>query len=322
MRITLALLFFGTVVGCGGNIAESTNNTGGGGSGQSSGTSGTTVGSGEGGTTGTAGTGTTGAVGMGGSVGTAGGTGVGDGDGGVVTGSPGSCAATNDHASFRVHGAPVKTPSGTQSCETTDRDAGITPMMVEGAVTEVTPTSFTIDLCLSIAHCVDSLLTFEVTAPGLKIPIPVGSFVQVEYLTINIQGCYQSLEVQSIPEWGGIQNPTGLGRNLLLAISDGGWSNFEDSPYTVDHALLPLCSVDAGRACNSTPAGTFSLRFGTKNPPIEPVEVRMGETKMAPLQSPKGIGTVMVRNLRSYQTTLCDDYSNWAYYMYWQPPSR
>src|SRR5690242_7210471 len=115
MRVTLALLFIGAVVGCGGNVAESTNNTGVGGSGQSNGTSGTAVGSGEGGTTG--------AVGMGGSVGTTAGAGVGNNGGGVVIGSPGSCTATNDHASFWVNSA-----TGTQNCDTTGPDAGIAPM--------------------------------------------------------------------------------------------------------------------------------------------------------------------------------------------------
>src|SRR5262249_32776937 len=153
MRITLALVLFATLVGCGGNVAESSNNTGGGGSGPSNGTSGTVIGSGEGGTAST--------LGMGGRVGAAGGLVVpSDGGASVIVVNPGSCAVTNDHASFRV-----TTASDTQSCETTGPDAGIAPMMVTGAVTAVTPTSFAIDRCAPNADCLPSLVTFEVKAP-------------------------------------------------------------------------------------------------------------------------------------------------------------
>jgi hypothetical protein len=71
-----------------------------------------------------------------------------------------------------------------------------------------------------------------------------------------------------------------------------------------------------------TTPGNYAFTFTPKASTSPPVEVRMGETKNAPLQSPKGLGTVMVRNLRSYETGYCDDNWNFAYYMYWQPPTR
>jgi hypothetical protein len=48
----------------------------------------------------------------------------------------------------------------------------------------------------------------------------------------------------------------------------------------------------------------------------------MGETKVLPLQPSGASGEVLARNLRSYQTDLCDDYWNFAYQLQWVPPTR
>jgi hypothetical protein len=131
-------------------------------------------------------------------------------------------------------------------------------------------------------------------------------------------------EVQTIPEWGGLQNPGGPYRTLLLSLTDGG-DNFDDSPFAVERTLLTECPGRSDGGCGGSGVipGTYAFTFRSKASPDGAVQVRMGETKNAPLQSPKGVGTVMVHNLRSYQSTFCyDDAWNYAYYMYWQPPTR
>jgi hypothetical protein len=110
---------------------------------------------------------------------------------------------------------------------------------------------------------------------------------------------------------------------FLLALVDGG-GPLPSSTYTVSRAKLP-CEFDAGPSCNgSMDVGPQAFSFAVKNGDAArpPVELRMGETREIDLQPPGALGTVVAHNLRSYQTTICDDYWNYAYYLVGRPPAQ
>jgi hypothetical protein len=241
--------------------------------------------------------------------------------GGPMTGGDGgapaentSCKVTNDHASIRVT-APDGSPI---DCSTASWDGGA-PTVLQGAITEVTDTSFTLDSCPPNADCISRLTKFEVHAFDLRLRVDPGSFVRVEYQIGRFFSCQQALEVRSLSEWGGVVGPNVPNNDtLLFAVADGG-GPFADSPYTVERFAVPCESdVDAGSGCGSVPPGNYAFAFAPKGQPEKTVRLFMGETGIVDLET-GGHGIITARNLRSYQTGACDDYWNFAYYLQWFP---
>jgi hypothetical protein len=104
----------------------------------------------------------------------------------------------------------------------------------------------------------------------------------------GIFGCQQSLEVTSLPQWGGVPNPQGPARTILLVVADGG-GPFPDSAYTVDRIALD-CDADAGRGCGAIKPDEYALVFASKISPPKTFEVRMGETTILDIQPPDALG--------------------------------
>jgi len=264
-----------------------------------------------------------GAAGVGAAGGVAG-VGAAGGSGGAA-GTTNSCTRTEDRARIAVQlpGEPRR------DCSSAMLDfEPRPPTALDGVITRIGPTEFEIDTCAPNADCVPSLALFEVEAPGLSLRqvLGEGAFVRVTYLIGRFFACQQSLEVSSIPTWGGVQNPASMmGDTLLLAVSDGG-GTFDGSPYTVDRMALGCQPVTQG--CGSVTPDEYALVLSPTAEPESAISVGMGQTmqlnNLQPLPSnwPSSWARFWtVRNLRSYQTEYCDDYWNFAWYLVWSPPA-
>jgi hypothetical protein len=238
----------------------------------------------------------------------------------------GACTYTGDRATLRVE-RPGATPL---DCTTTLPgwvDGGI-QAPVDGVVTSVSPTSFSVNTCPSPADCVaPSITTFQVSATrldgtSLTEAISEGSFVHVEYYVGRFFSCQMSLEVTSLPTFQGMPNPKGAARTILLALVDGG-GPLANSTYTAARVKLP-CTFDTGPSCIDTNVGAYAFSFAPKDVSAArpPVELRMGETKEIDLQPPGALGTVIAHNLRSYQGCGSDAFWDYAYYLVGRPPTR
>jgi hypothetical protein len=268
------------------------------------------------------------AGGSGGSAG-AGGTAGSAGDSGTAGGAGASCKRTNDFATISV----ASGGGNAIDCNHVPTDGGFpasTSGTLEGSVTSVTASSFTINTCPPNANCVD-LRTFKVSAPGLQVTVPKSAFVRVDYSFSQSYWCTQSLEVDSLPSWGGVANPTGMGAVMLLAVVDGAFGGSipegsagdasapSGSVYTVRIQALG-CDADAGTGCGTVKPDEYALDFAPSAAPSRSVRVLMGQTLGIDLLQTQGPNNWHVRNLRSYQTGACDDYGNFAWFLAWQPP--
>ena len=280
------------------------------GSGAQAGSAGTGVpggAAGSGAQAGSAGTGMSGgAAGAGAESGTAGSGG----------GSGHSCARTTDRARVAVERAG----QARIDCSTLERFLDPEPPTVlEGAITRVEANMFEIETCPPTADCPVSLVRFEVEASGLSLsPIVFrpGALVRVKYRLWMYYACEQSFEVSAIASWGGVRNPFQPTNALLLAIGDVG-STFEDSPYRIDRQPLG-CRPANNSACAPD---EYALVLTPTAAPDSSFRVGMGESKVVDLLQGPVANAWLIRNLRSYQSDICDDYGNFAWYVVYHPPT-
>ncbi len=244
---------------------------------------------------------------------------------GGAAGTANSCTRTEDRARIAVQ-LPGEPRRDCSSAEFGSEPKP--PTALNGAIIRIGPTTFEIDTCAPNADCVPSLALFEVEAPGLSLEqaLVSGAFVRVTYLIDRFYACQQSLEVSTIPTWGGVPSPVDeMGDTLLLAVSDGG-GTFDGSPYTVDRTALGCQPVTQG--CGSVTPDEYELVLSPTAAPESAIRVGMGQTlqlnnlQPPPNNWPSSLSRFwMVRNLRSYQTDYCDDYWNFAWYLTWSRPA-
>lgn len=284
---------------------------------------------GQSGSAGSAGSGTGGTGAQGGSAqGGAGGTvlagGAGGAGGTVITGGAGgsagaTCTRTEDRASISIARPGAALLDCANAPSAFDAGSPVSPTLLSGALVRVDAGGFDLDTCPPNADCAPSITRFEVEAPGLALELPAGAFVQVSYLISVFYQCQQSLEVSTIPTWGGMDNPAGPSGVLLLGIADGGYT-FDDSPYGVERVRLDCTSPTPG--CGSVPPGEYALELAPTAAPDRVTQLVMGETASIDLLQTKVPGGWLARNLRSYQTDYCDDYWNFAWWVRWQAPVK
>ena len=223
-----------------------------------------------------------------------------------------SCVRTQDRAEIAIErpGQPGL------DCSTVIHAAEpIEPTVLEGRITRSSAFGFEIDTCAPNADCEALLTNIRVSAPGLSFWLPAGAFVQVTYQITKFYACQQGLQVITIPSWGGVQSPF-QPHQLLLAVSDGG-NTFSSSPYRIERVALGCRSPTQG--CGGVPPDEYALVVISTAVPERRVRVGMGESKVIDLSSGPFLGHWTVRNLRSYQTDICDDYWNFAWFVSFQP---
>ena len=163
------------------------------------------------------------------------------------------------------------------------------------------------------AGCVPGTLRIEAVAPGLDLARFPQVWVRVKATVSFFWECQQSLEITTADPTDGSprQGPAG---QLLLAVVDGNGVAFADSPYRVAHVQLGCAP---GPVCNdrASDADDYAFDFSSPGDTGAPTRVYMSETVTW-----KSAGAnFTVRNLRSFQTSVCDDYWNWAYTIYADP---
>jgi hypothetical protein len=126
----------------------------------------------------------------------------------------------------------------------------------------------------------------------------------------RFRACQQSLEITTADATDGSTSPAPAGQ-LLLAVVDGG-EVLAGAPHAVDRVPLG-CSSE--KACGSVAPDEYAFDFKSASGAASPLRVYMGETATWT----NGGKPFTVRNLRSFQTTYCDDYWNWAYTIYADP---
>jgi hypothetical protein len=200
----------------------------------------------------------------------------------------GRCGQTSDRATVAVL-APGNELLG---CEAGASDGGPVPARTwAGQVTGSDATTLVVDVCGGDGGCDPLGLRIEVRAPGIDLRGFPHVPVQVTASFRRFFGCQQALHITTV---------TG---QLLLAVVDGGGP--AGAPYSVDRVRLG-CSSEKG--CGSVPPDDYALDFSSEAAPA-PLRVYMGETVPWTL----GGRAHRVRNLRSFQSTACDDYWNFAY---------
>jgi hypothetical protein len=153
----------------------------------------------------------------------------------------------------------------------------------------------------------------EARAPGLDLTRFPHVRVRVRATVTNFFVCQQSLEITTADETR--TEAQSASETILLAVFDGGGGFADSPPYTVTRVALG-CSH--GPVCGGPSSFSDIYAFEFSGPSASTVRVRvyMGETAHWTL----GASTYTVRNLRSFQSEACDDYWNWAYTIYADPP--
>jgi hypothetical protein len=219
----------------------------------------------------------------------------------------GRCDLTNDRASVSVQlaGGQVLSCAGIGG-----PDAGTGVRTFTGRITGSDATSLVMDECGADAGCVAGSVRLEIRAPGLDLVGFPHRWVLVKIQLARFYACQQSLEITTVDPTDGspAQGPAG---QLLLAVVDGG-GPFDGSPYKIDRVPLG-CRAEKG--CGFVPPDEYAFDFSETAAARPALRVSMGETKTWAASG----GSFQVRNLRSYQSTLCDDYWNFAYTLYADP---
>jgi hypothetical protein len=234
--------------------------------------------------------------------------------GGLYKAEPGACVYSQPN---EINGPEAFTfnvilPDGTsQSCHdawaagpTTNRvpQTGA----ITGWVSAADATSFTVNTCKAGSGCATETYQFTVQAPALNLALQVGREVSVSWSIVAYWGCVQSLvvaEATSTAVW--------------FAGSDGAVDSTLAKPFSVDAKGLSCSAPSQRDGCGGIPVDDYALVF---TPLFDNPSLTLATSQTGTLTA----GTVhldtvsyqhlTVHNLRSYQTELCDDYGNWAWW--------
>lgn len=167
---------------------------------------------------------------------------------------------------------------------------------------------WTLDTCSPAADCIPQYAKLSVGAPDLFAYLPTGTYVRVR---VDVQipwGCSQMIEIDNISQWDGMPNPVMGGDFLWLAAADGAAQAFDGAPFGIES--IPLgCYPNEQPGCGKHE--DYQLRFTDAQNAANAVVVPMGQLGY--------LGTAAeywsIKNLRSFETGMCDDYWNWAYWV-------
>lgn len=172
-----------------------------------------------------------------------------------------------------------------------------------------------LDSCSPAADCTPFLSKLSISAPGVHLDVPKGTFVKVHIAIIPFMGgCGQRIQITNLPSWDGEVNPVMGGDVLWFLGVDGSVDAFADTPVSA--------TTDALGCFPGEPPGCglhedYVWHFRSASDPKDPgVVVPMGATaSMTLVYPPQGYQTVNIRNLRSYSTGICDGSTEVGYWM-------
>jgi hypothetical protein len=184
-----------------------------------------------------------------------------------------------------------------------------------GLVTEAGATSLSVETCPAGAACKSIVYRVDIATSGLNLGVPIGRPVTVGYW-INNWGasCQQQLVIKDGLAGSGtvITYPA-----WWFAGADSAWSPPLAVPFRVTRQELfcnPAPSLDQGCGGNDVPPDDYALAFA-QHVGDTPLVLGTGETGDLPLTyGTDGLQHLSMHVLRSYQTTVCDDYANWAWW--------
>jgi hypothetical protein len=225
--------------------------------------------------------------------------------GGGPDATPGQCQSrTTDQASISIEVAD----GGTLSCASALADAGIAappPTLFRGKIASAELGAVVLDLCEGGQPCIPNGLRVVVAAPGIDLRAMPHVWAQVRFQQDAFWGCHQAVEVTTADPTDG-SPAEGAPGQLLLAVGDGR-EPITGAPYQMNRVRLG-CSSASG--CGGPAPDEYLFEVSAAGS-ASPTPVYMGQTV-----DWQGVGRqVSVRNLRSFQTTACDDYWNFAYYI-------
>lgn len=224
--------------------------------------------------------------------------------GGQVSQGPNPpCEQTHETISFALDSF------GSPMCGSSAGGSSSPLKQVFGRVTAVSPRELQLDTCLPCTDCAS--LSSTLSIDSVSLPALDSIFVPDTLVHLLASAdpftCAMTLSVRNEPDWCGIPNPIATDTRLYLALGDGALT---PDPMPVSVTKVPLgCLPSTSPVCGG-PQNADSYELDFKNTDSgQVVRVPMGHT--ATLDADNG-GQWQVRNLRSYQTSYCDDYYNWA----------
>jgi hypothetical protein len=125
------------------------------------------------------------------------------------------------------------------------------------------------------------------------------------------EGCGHQLEIRNLPTWGGVPSPGGTEPWLWLAAGDGVADTISHQDLSI--TPLPLGCYPGQPGCG-TPPEDYVLRFAMSCAPGTVLDLAMGQTEEWTVPCNDQPPIALVRNLRSYESGMCDDYGNWGFY--------
>lgn len=208
-----------------------------------------------------------------------------------------SCARTTDELAVTVTPAAGEPPNCSMHQGTTPTEwSGI------GRVVSTNGGDLVLDECSPATDCTPMLRTLEIRAPGVAPELPSGAYVswRVRFAP-GWSRCVVAVMIRNQPTWDGVPNPVAQSERVYVLGADGSLDTFADAPLSVSRRALGCGAHDGGQLAPDEYAleidGTSEL-------------VLMGDEREVAVA-----GRVFsVRNLRSFQTELTDDYWNWAFW--------
>jgi hypothetical protein len=187
-----------------------------------------------------------------------------------------------------------------------------------GRVIAVEAQGFEMDSCVDDSGCGGPKTKVRISANDLDLTTALepGALVKVHGESDYFYACTGDLVVESVETWNGIANPSPApGGFYVAAFEAGGWS---EAPYRIQNVRLDCAFENEQFACNDpeTPTGLFAIEL-TPNVYQSKTVLPMGETVSIP--APGVSDKWRARNLRTYQTSYCDDYWNYAYWIAREP---
>ena len=248
-------------------------------------------------------------------------------DGWRTDGNPAACKYTSSFGSMYVPATfdfAVTLPDGSsQSCSTTiltDGGAAVRPWTspltsaITGKLTASTSTTFSIDTCEAGTACSPSVYQFQVTISGLTtLSLPVGRRVTASWWLMS--GGWSCGRVLVVKDAASGDASVGAPTAVWFAGSDSTVQQPIAEPFSFTRQRV-YCSPSASQGCggNDVPPDDYAFLFTppTSDPPLL---LETGQTGTLNLTLGSGqVQPITVHVLRAFQTTGCDDYSNWAWW--------